>query len=266
MKKLFTILAVLALALIGLDTRLAVRHYVVDAEQVTAPIHLAVLSDYHGCDYGPGGEQLVKAVTDLAPDLILMLGDMFSADGDPADELAMFHALTGIADVYYVSGNHEYWEHDMPALLDAIGQTGVTVLHAASTELELHGSRITLCGVPDPTAGQRTHINVANAAANVDPEAFAILMAHRPESVDKYAAAGVFDLVLCGHAHGGQVRIPGLLNGLYAPDQGWFPPHAGGQFDLDSLTLIVSRGLSTYPEMGVPRFFNRPELLLVEIQ
>ena len=125
---------------------------------------------------------------------------------------------------------------------------------------------INLCGIPDPFDGGNTEEYLTRAAADADPDAYTILLAHRPEGIGKYAAAEDFDLVLCGHAHGGQVRIPLLINGLCAPDQGWFPPYAGGQYLVGSTTMIVSRGLSTQTQMGVPRVFNRPELLLVVLE
>lgn len=66
-------------------------------------------------------------------------------------------------------------------------------------------------------------------------------MTHRPERTEDYAGRG-FELVLAGHAHGGQWRLPGLLNGLFAPDQGLFPTYAGGRYALGDTTLLVSRG------------------------
>ncbi len=91
-----------------------------------------------------------------------------------------------------------------------------------------------------------------------------MLLAHRPELAEKYAAAGAFDLVVAGHAHGGQVRIPGLVNGLLAPHQGWFPRYAGGLYTLDGMTMIVSRGLAREFTL-LPRVFNRPEVVLVTV-
>jgi predicted MPP superfamily phosphohydrolase len=93
---------------------------------------------------------------------------------------------------------------------------------------------------------------------------FTVLLSHRPEEFDRYVACG-FDLVLCGHAHGGQWRIPGVLNGLFAPDQGIFPRYAGGRYDRDGTTMIVSRGLARESTL-VPRIFNPPELVIVTIK
>jgi predicted MPP superfamily phosphohydrolase len=92
---------------------------------------------------------------------------------------------------------------------------------------------------------------------------FKILVAHRPENIKHYREYS-FDLVVSGHAHGGQVRIPYLINGLYAPNQGIFPKYAGGLYKHGSLTHIVSRGLSINPML--PRIFNPPELVIIEVK
>ena len=93
--------------------------------------------------------------------------------------------------------------------------------------------------------------------------AYKVLLAHRPELIEVYKQ-GDFDLVLSGHTHGGQVRIPFILNGLYAPNQGWFPPYAGGMYDHGSLIHIVSRGVSFNPLL--PRIFNPPEVVVIDIE
>lgn len=265
------LLLLVGLALWALDSRLLIRRYELSCEQIEQPVRLVVLTDYHGCDYGENGEELVEMTADATPDLILLVGDMFSADGDPEEELAMFRALVEIAPTYYVTGNHEYWEYDVPALTTLIGETGVTVLDQNCVTVEAVGQRINLCGVPDPYAmvyagAPDTAIQLSRAAEQIDSEVYTILLAHRPELLEDYAALGKFDLVLSGHAHGGQVRIPGVINGLCAPNQGWFPKYAGGRYEQDGMTMLVSRGLSDQVQMGVPRIFNRPELLIVDLR
>ncbi|MBQ4118259.1 MAG: metallophosphoesterase, partial [Oscillospiraceae bacterium] len=94
-------------------------------------------------------------------------------------------------------------------------------------------------------------------------ESFNVLLVHRPEYIEQYAKLG-FDLVLCGHAHGGQWRIPGVLNGIYAPGQGVFPKYAGGIYEVNGTTLVVSRGLAK-ESTPIPRVFNRPELVIIDI-
>lgn len=263
---IFLLAALIVLAVIGLDQRMIVRRYTVDSDKIDAPVRLAVLTDFHGCDYGEDAADLVQAVEALQPDAVLLVGDMFSADGEVEAELRMFSRLKSIAPSYYVTGNHEYWECDVPQLLARIADMGVTVLDQNCEELTINGQNLNLCGIPDPYANVGIWDALTSATGDLHQEGFTILLAHRPELIEQYAAKGTFDLVVSGHAHGGQVRIPFLINGLCAPNQGWFPKYAGGRYELDGSTMIVSRGLSTQRQMGVPRVFNRPELVLVELR
>ena len=139
------------------------------------------------------------------------------------------------------------------------------MLRMSSDVLTVRGQRIALCGVPDPyemvfSGAPETEEQLRMALEQVDSADFTVLLAHRPELLAKYAQYP-FELVVSGHAHGGQVRIPLLLNGLYAPNQGWFPKLAGGEYAQNGTTMIVSRGLAV--RTGLPRIFNRPEVVLV---
>lgn len=92
---------------------------------------------------------------------------------------------------------------------------------------------------------------------------YTILLTHRPERLDVYCQYG-FDLVLAGHAHGGQWRIPGIVNGLWAPNQRLFPAYAGGRYEQNGTTMIVSRGLAR-ESTWLPRWYNRPELVIIDL-
>lgn len=91
---------------------------------------------------------------------------------------------------------------------------------------------------------------------------FSILLSHRPERLAQYAKEG-FSLVLSGHAHGGQVRLPGI-GGLYAPDQGIFPRYTSGLYRLGPTRMVVSRGVGN--GCGVPRLLNRPEAATIVLR
>jgi predicted MPP superfamily phosphohydrolase len=94
-------------------------------------------------------------------------------------------------------------------------------------------------------------------------KSYKILMAHRPENIELYRKYS-FELIVSGHTHGGQIRIPYIMNGLYAPDQGFFPKYSGGVYQHENLTHIISRGLSINPKL--PRIFNPPELVVITIK
>lgn len=268
-KKHWGILPALAilvvLTLIALDERLILRTYTVASPKLTAEVRLAVVTDFHSSD---NADDVVAMVASCAPDAVLLVGDLFDDDTQnrPTERtLSLMRQLSAQYPCYYVSGNHEAWTGEMDALYQQTEEAGVTVLRMSSGVLTVRGQRIALCGIPDPyemvfSGAPDTEEQIRQAMENVDSADFTVLLAHRPELLAKYAQFPL-DLVVSGHAHGGQVRIPGVLNGLYAPNQGWFPKLAGGAYTQDGTTLIVSRGLAVRTRL--PRIFNRPEVVLV---
>lgn len=268
-KKHWWILPVLAilviLTLIALDERLILRTYTVVSPKLTAEVRLAVVTDFHSSD---NADDVAAMTASCAPDAVLMVGDMFDDDtaNRPTERtLSLMRQLSAQYPCYYVSCNHEAWTGEMDALYQQTEEAGVTVLRMSSGVLTVRGQRIALCGIPDPyemvfSGAPDTEEQIRQAMENVDSADFTVLLTHRPELLAKYAQFPL-DLVVSGHAHGGQVRIPGVLNGLYAPNQGWFPKLAGGAYTQDGTTLIVSRGLAVRTRL--PRIFNRPEVVLV---
>lgn len=268
-KKHWWILPVLAilvvLTLIALDERLTLRTYTVASPKLTAEVRLAVVTDFHSSD---NADDVVAMVASCAPDAVLLVGDLFDDDTQnrPTERtLSLMRQLSAQYPCYYVSGNHEAWTGEMDALYQQTEEAGVTVLRMSSGVLTVRGQRIALCGIPDPyemvfSGAPDTEEQLRQALEDVDSADFTVLLAHRPELLAKYAQFPL-DLVVSGHAHGGQVRIPGVLNGLYAPNQGWFPKLAGGAYTQDGTTLIVSRALAVRTRL--PRIFNRPEVVLV---
>lgn len=268
-KKHWWILPVLAilviLTLIALDERLILRTYTVVSPKLTAEVRLAVVTDFHSSD---NADDVVAMVASCAPDAVLLVGDLFDDDTQnrPTERtLSLMRQLSAQYPCYYVSGNHEAWTGEMDALYQQTEEAGVKVLRMSSGVLTVRGQRIALCGIPDPyemvfSGAPDTEEQIRQALEDVDSADFTVLLAHRPELLAKYAQFPL-DLVVSGHAHGGQVRIPGVLNGLYAPNQGWFPKLAGGAYTQDGTTLIVSRGLAVRTRL--PRIFNRPEVVLV---
>lgn len=268
-KKHWWILPVLAilviLTLIALDERLTLRTYTVASPKLTAEVRLAVVTDFHSSD---NPDDVAAMTASCAPDAVLLVGDLFDDDTQnrPTERtLSLMRQLSALYPCYYVSGNHEAWTGEIDALYQQTGEAGVTVLRMSSGVLTVRGQRIALCGIPDPyemvfSGAPDTEEQLRQALEDVDSADFTVLLAHRPELLTKYAQFPL-DLVVSGHAHGGQVRIPGVLNGLYAPNQGWFPKLAGGAYTQDGTTLIVSRGLAVRTRL--PRIFNRPEVVLV---
>ncbi|MDO5141947.1 MAG: metallophosphoesterase [Eubacteriales bacterium] len=279
MKKRDRMLAALLLCaagigIAGLQCGLTPRRYTVMSDKLAAgtQLRLVMLSDLHSYVWGEGQRTLVGQIIAAQPDLILLCGDIVD-DRAPIDgAIELLEQLPAIAPCYYVSGNHECWTKDPEALFDRIASYGIRVLRDEWVSVTVNDVRCTLCGVDDPAiTGDHTpgaygtraqYLRVLDQFDQLPPDDLHILLAHRPEYIEEYAAHP-FDLALCGHAHGGQWRIPYLMNGLIAPNQGFFPPYAGGLYRSGTLTEIVGRGLV---RDWKPRLFNPPELVIVDVQ
>lgn len=253
-------------ALCALDPRLTVRTYTISTHKLVRPVRLALVTDLHSCRYGDGQSELLTALEAAHPDVVLLGGDIVD---DELPEEPAWTFLRQVAQQYlscYVTGNHEFWSGRVEKIKDEMEALGITVLDGDTTPLVTDGEPFLVAGVDDPAVGEdQWQAQLDACAQETAPQLFSVLLTHRPERVNAYAGLG-FDLVLSGHAHGGQWRLPGLINGLLAPNQGLFPAYAGGQYTLDDQTthLIVSRGLAR-ESTRIPRLFNRPELVIIDV-
>ena len=267
-------LAVTAFLLFAFDHRLKTRKYCLDYNKGIAPLRIAHLSDLHNCRYGKDQERLIQQIDSQSPDLIMFSGDMFSNTDSHSNTEKLFAALSAKYPCFYATGNHEYWYGEeqwqhKKAILD---KYGISLLSDACKTVNINGNNINICGLDDPTAPvpadaqveQSFDDRLSSVNQSVNNGYYSILLSHRPEYFKTYTQYD-FDLVLCGHAHGGQWRIPFLLNGLYAPHQGMIPKYAGGLYEDNKTTMIVSRGLSRW-NIIIPRIFNRPELVIIDIR
>ncbi|MGJ4851121.1 metallophosphoesterase [Bacillota bacterium Meth-B3] len=260
----------LALIMLALNPTLRVQTYKVKSEKMTGAVRIVLVTDLHSCRYGDNQADLIREIAEQNPDIVLLGGDIFDdiLPNDRAEQL-----LKGIADkypCYYVTGNHEYWSGNIDGILDLVRSYDVTVLNGTYDTIEVNGQKINVCGVSDPDVVSYTETAVGTKEQlkmlkDVQENGeYTILLAHRPEEIERYSEYG-FDLVLSGHTHGGQWRLPGIVNGLFAPNQGWFPRYAGGKYLVNGTWLIVSRGLAR-ESTRIPRIFNRPELVVVDLE
>ncbi len=251
-------------------TELEVTHYHVASDKLSdSPITLAVLTDFHSRyrGRGPTRQDSVEAVQNAHPDVVLLAGDIVderTKDDNPAygEAFQLADDLASKFPCYYVTGNHEWKSEEASEIKDEFRRRGVTVLEGTFAELEIRGQVIRFAGVDDPNS-QELYEQLDALAAHYNPERLTVLLAHRPGRLGLYAAHG-FDVVVSGHAHGGQWRIPGVRRGLIAPGQGLFPRYVTGLYERDETTMLVSRGLSAHSL--VPRIFNRPELPILTIE
>lgn len=241
--------------------------YRIATEKVTGKIRLALVTDLHGCRYGKGQRCLLEPLSRGRPDAVLLGGDIVDDRLFHKNAYLFLREVGQRYPVFYVSGNHECWstKPDAPSIKQAVRHYGIQVLEGACHRISIRNETIQICGTDDPDFGEKRFRRQLKAAAEAAvPDLYTVLLSHRPERIGAYLNHG-FDLVLTGHAHGGQWRIPGLFNGLYAPGQGIFPPCAGGLYRFGAQRLVVSRGLARESTPFVPRLFNPPELVLIEL-
>ena len=227
---------------------------------------IAHVSDLHNAVFGRKNERLLSLIRAAEPDIIAITGDLIDSRHTDIDSaLAFVEAAAEIAPVYYVTGNHES-RLDFDAIEPRLIAAGARVLRNEAEDIGRGGERIRLAGIDDPSFIRTGGTAEERAAAELEQlgdggGTFTVLLAHRPELVEVYAEYGA-GLVLSGHAHGGQVRLP-LLGGLYAPGQGLLPEYDSGLYSLGETQMVVSRGLGN--SVAPLRVNNRPELVIVTL-
>jgi len=232
-------------------------------------LKIVQLSDLHDATFGEGQTKLAEKVKKLDPDLIFLTGDFIDSNRyNLENSLDLIEKLVDITDVYYVTGNHEVAINRVGGIMNAFQSKGVHVLNNKTEILSVNGEQLALSGVEDPLMKgmelpeEAVEKSMKRAYSKVSSHTYRILLSHRPEVFDVYIEQEV-DLVLTGHAHGGQIRIPGV-GGLIAPGQGWMPKYTAGKHTSGVTTMIVNRGLGN---SIIPyRVFNRPEIVVVTLR
>ena len=222
------------------------------------------VSDLQNKVFGREQRPLLKKIHESAPDIIVITGDLLDrhegrTDVDSAMEFV--HEIVKIAPVYFVSGNHEHQSGEWEELVERLVESDVTVLENGKSIIERNGDTITILGLADKSVNPHYDKMLHTLMAGQEGS-FNILLSHRPELFETYVQENI-DLVFTGHAHGGQIIIPFLRQGIFAPHQGFFPKYTEGMHEKDGTVMVVSRGLgnSSFPF----RIFNRPELIEVTL-
>ena len=273
------ILIVTVVILVGLccwtiwgNTVLEINEYAIMSDKIPEAFtgfRIAQVSDLHNAEFGDGNEKLIELLSQTDPDIIVITGDLIdSRHTDIEIALEFARQAINIAPIYYVSGNHEARVREYEDLKMGLAEAGVIVLEDQKVQITREGESISILGIDDPSFQEDYLCGDSESVARQaitdlqnESDRYTILLSHRPELFDLYVDTGM-DLVLSGHAHGGQFRLP-FIGGLVAPNQGFFPKYDAGLFSEGSTTMIVSRGVGN---SIIPiRFNNRPEIILVTL-
>lgn len=276
-KKNFILLAVVVVVLIALviwiiwgNTALEQNIYTVSSSRLPEMFdgyRIAHISDLHNTSMGENNEKLLDMLREAEPDIIAITGDLIDSRHTNVEVALQFaQEAMKIAPCYYISGNHEARVDEYDELKCGLIDLGVIVLEDSKVEISIGGETITLIGVHDPSfqtdylfGNSAMVMNAKLTELHTDGDGFTVLLSHRPELFNTYVDSDV-DLVLSGHAHGGQFRLP-LIGGLVAPNQGLFPKYDAGIYEEGSTYMIVSRGIGN--SIVPMRINNRPEIVLI---
>ena len=221
-------------------------------------LRIVFISDLHNCTYG-GKDQsgIIRKIDENKPDLVLFGGDVIDTQGDTENALTLMKATAEKYPCAYSAGNHEEWRDDLNEFYKDVENLGIPVLDDNNTDFVINDKKIRVYGVVDS-------YNI-KGLPQTDDDYYNILLLHQPEQFPQFTE--YFDLILSGHAHGGQWRLPVILEqGLYAPNQGLFPDYTNGKYEYGKCTHIISRGLARPLRMiFIPRIFNRPEISVIDI-
>lgn len=252
----------------GLDNRLEVTTYKITSHKLPQDFDdfkIVQVADFH-CDKTAG---IIDAIRNEKPDIICAVGDMTHDIGSYDPFINILRSMLEIAPVYIVSGNHDVWRSDYAELVKECRKMGAVYLRDERVYITKNDTQITLTGIEDPFSATYKIIN-ENIQKSIskfpESEGYNILMFHRANLLDRFEGKG-YDLILSGHMHGGQIRIPGI-GGIICPKTNLldktkiiFPKYFGGEYDLGETKAIVSRGIGN--PAFIPRVFNRPEICSV---
>lgn len=247
--------------------RISIKRYSFKAKDT---LKLLQLSDLHRRNFGKANNRLIKVIKKENPNVVVFTGDLISRNQTDFSNIEnLIREVCRFTKVYYILGNHEL---DMnkstcKVLCNHLQSYGATLLDnqgvyiAPSTKL--WGLTVPLKCYHD---GNHRYDNIYHYLTSdlqstlqvPNSQDFNILLAHNPFFFDSYSSWGA-DLTLCGHVHGGIVRLP-IVNGVLSPERKLFPKYSGGMYSIGNNNMIVSRGL------GKLRIFNPPEISIIEIK
>lgn len=265
LKKRLIIYAVIAVVLVLFcswqNNMLTVSEYTYKSDKISEGFTIVQISDLHNKNYGKKQKRLIEKISALEPDIIVITGDIVDSRHTNIPKAVEFgEEAEKIAETYYVTGNHEHRlsRQEFESLMNGLKQAGVVRLVGDCRDISLNGEDFRLTGF-----NGKTIADIENTCPKLEGDKLNVVLAHEPQYIEDYSKHGNIDLVLTGHAHGGQFRLP-FIGGVYAPGQGFNPEYYEGMHKMGDTTMIVSRGVgnSAFPL----RLFNYPEIVKINIE
>lgn len=274
---IFLILILYFVIVMIMDThRFVERYYTIKTPKINRDLRFVFISDLHNKTFGKENETLCKRIEELKPDGILLGGDILTAhpDEDYSVALQLVRRLAKDYPVYYGEGNHEHRLHLYEDVYGDMGKryegelkaSNISIMRNEKAVSENWNIAVTGLSIDRSYYKRFRKIKmetsyVTELVGKPDTDRFQILLAHNPQYAESYANWGA-DLTLCGHVHGGLMKLP-LLGGVISPNLTLFPKYDGGEFRFGEKRIIVSRGLGTHT---LPvRIWNPGELVVINL-
>lgn len=255
-----------------------ITNYQVRSKKIKGRFNIIVIADLHAHVYGKDNDILIQRIKEQHPDLILIPGDMIVGKYPQSYDTAyrVFARLVKIAPVYFANGNHESRvlkagvsrRKDYLKYEKKVRELGVHILNNEREVIEIRGNQICIRGLEIPLEcyGKGEYVpltldKVRELIGVPKDGMLELLMAHNPMYAPIYGEWGA-DITVCGHNHGGLVRIPGI-GSVISPQFEFFPKYDAGEFDVSGRKVFVSRGLGTHTFHI--RIFNRAEVMLLQV-
>lgn len=229
---------------------------------VQTPLRLIHLSDLHAKAFGKENRRLIHLVAAQRPDLICITGDLVNRNltGNMGAVFSLIEALAKLCPVAVSFGNHEVDGGQLECLEQQLKKLGAMVLVNQMASLTIKKQPVFLLGLQE--RWQPASLAAGLAEQLGQAPGLRILLSHYPhffsQSPYDYREYPIH-LMLAGHAHGGQVRLP-FVGAVFCPGQGFFPRYVQGCYDENGCVMIVSRGLGRFP-----RVLNQPEVIVAEL-
>ncbi|MDE6025405.1 MAG: metallophosphoesterase [Lachnospiraceae bacterium] len=244
---------------------LVVTYYDYESNKIADGLNgyrIVQISDLHNATFGKDNNKLISKIINLSPDIVVITGDIVDSNHTDIDGAIQFvQNISKTCPVYYVTGNHEYWldEADSQALMKGLEGAGAVILNNEKVTVNKGTASFELIGLDDKSLGDNTLKSLTDKCSDED---FTVALAHEPQYIQEYSCTKT-DLLLSGHAHGGQFILP-FIGAVVAPDQGFLPEYTAGEYQMNKMTMFVSRGLGN---SVIPvRLFNDPEIVCIELK
>ena len=245
------------------DKHLVVSEYIYNSDKVGPELEglkFVQISDLHNASFGKDNIRLINTINEQRPDIIVITGDLVDSNHTDIEKALNFaQEMAKKYPVYYITGNHEYWlsEYDRNEMLSGLSDMGVVILNDEAVTISIGNDSFNLVGLDNNSLQS----DILTGIIAEHEEELNIVLAHEPQYINRYSKAGA-DLVLAGHVHGGQFRLP-FVGGILAPEFGFFPQYDAGMYTENGTTMVVSRGIGN---SVIPvRINDFPEIVCIEL-